>query len=242
LQDIQSYFGGIGRISVGKNCGYYVSSMEDITTVIIPHFVKYPLITKKQGDFLLFKSVVDLIKSKEHLTMEGLHKIVSIKASINRGLTEILKVAFPNIMPISRPLSINTEIPHPYWMAGFASGDGCFAVIENKSSSGVYVQLVFSLTQDRRDEALIRSFVDYFTCGKYQPSSNRMTVDYQCRKFTDNYDKIIPFFCKYSIVGVKKQSFDKWCNIAEIIKNKNHLTKEGFDLVCHIKSDMNKDR
>lgn len=88
--------------------------MEDITTVILPHFVKYPLITQKLGDFLLFKSVLDMINGKEHLTMEGLQKIVSIKASVNHGLTESLKVAFPNTIPALKPLSVNTDIPHPY--------------------------------------------------------------------------------------------------------------------------------
>jgi len=36
LQEIQAYFGGIGRISVGEKA------------VIISHFVKYPLITKSE--------------------------------------------------------------------------------------------------------------------------------------------------------------------------------------------------
>lgn len=115
--EIQSYFVappglGVGRISKGKNCAYFVSSITDLTAVIILHFVKYPLITKKQGDFLLFKSIVGasglMINNKEHLTMEGIYKIVSIKASINLGLTEVLNLAFPNIVPILRPLSENT--------------------------------------------------------------------------------------------------------------------------------------
>ena len=114
LQEIQAYLGGIGRISAGKNCGFYVSSKKDLTTVIIPHFVKYPLISRKQGDFLLFKSVVEMINAKEHLTLEGLQKIVSIKASVNRGLTNVLKVAFPNTIPALKSLAVNTEIPHPY--------------------------------------------------------------------------------------------------------------------------------
>lgn len=249
LQQIQSYFGGVGRISVGKNCGYFVSSppfggplrgMEDITTVIIPHFVKYPLITQKLGDFLLFKSVIDMINAKEHLTMEGLQKIVSIKASVNHGLTESLKVAFPNTIPALKPLSVNTDIPHPYWMAGFTSGDGCFAVTENKTSSGIYVKLVFSITQDRRDENLIRSFIDFFGCGTYSPSLKRTTVDFQCRKFKDNFEKIIPFFCQYNIIGVKLKDFQDWCKIAELINNKDHLTQKGFDEICQIKSGMNK--
>lgn len=115
LQEIQAYFGGVGRISVGTNCAYFVSSTKDLITVIIPHFVKYPLITKKQqGDFLLFKSVVEMVKNKEHLTMKGLHKIVSNKASINLGLTNELKVAFPDIKPALKFLPVNIKIPPPY--------------------------------------------------------------------------------------------------------------------------------
>ena len=49
--------------------------------VIIPHFIKYPLITQKHVDFLLFKQVVELMNRKEHQTKEGLGKIVNIRAS-----------------------------------------------------------------------------------------------------------------------------------------------------------------
>lgn len=243
LKEIQAYFGGIGRISVGKNCGYYVSSIKDITTVIIPHFIKYPLITQKKGDFLLFKSIVEMVNAKEHLIMEGIQKIVSIKASVNLGLTEELKVSFPNTIPALRPLIVNTEIPNFYWMAGFTSGDGCFSSTINKTISGMSVKLVFSITQHSRDESLIRSFNNFFGCGVYYPScSNRTTVNFQCRTFADNYEKIIPFFRQYSIKGVKLKDFEDWCKIAEIIKTKDHLTKDGFDLISKIRSGMNKER
>jgi hypothetical protein len=95
LQEIQAYFGGVGRISEGeKSCGYFASSIGDLTTKIIPHFVKHPLISQKRGDFLLFKSVVEMVNLKKHLTMEGLQNIVSFKASVNLGLTDVLKAAF----------------------------------------------------------------------------------------------------------------------------------------------------
>ena len=42
------------------------------------HFDKYPLITQKKADFEVFKQAVDLVKSKKHLTKEGLQKIVNI--------------------------------------------------------------------------------------------------------------------------------------------------------------------
>jgi hypothetical protein len=46
---------------------------------VIPHFNQHPLITQKQVDFELFKQVVEICAKKEHLTMEGLQKIINIK-------------------------------------------------------------------------------------------------------------------------------------------------------------------
>ena len=40
---------------------------------------------------------------KEHLTEDGLRKIVAIKGSINLGLTDSLLAAFPNLEFVPRP-------------------------------------------------------------------------------------------------------------------------------------------
>jgi hypothetical protein len=39
----------------------------------------------------------------KHLTNEGLLEIISIKASMNKGLNESLKKEFPNVIPVNRP-------------------------------------------------------------------------------------------------------------------------------------------
>ena len=86
LEQIKNYF-GVGNINDhGKNIQYHVNSLKDLS-VIINHFEKYYSISQKQGDYFLFKRVFYLIKAKEHLTPEGLQKIVAIKALINRGLS-----------------------------------------------------------------------------------------------------------------------------------------------------------
>lgn len=41
----------------------------------------------------------------EHLTIEGLRRIIAIRASMNKGLSDELKKAFPNVTPVSRPLA-----------------------------------------------------------------------------------------------------------------------------------------
>jgi hypothetical protein len=84
-------------------------SIRDINNVIIPHFEKYPLLSQKRSDFILFKSAVDIMNRREHLDMAGLHKILSIRSSMNNGLTEKLKSAFPDIIPANRPQVEITE-------------------------------------------------------------------------------------------------------------------------------------
>jgi hypothetical protein len=61
--------------------------------------MKYPLNTQKHADFILFKLIVELMNDGAHLTLDGLQKIVSIRASRNLGLSERLINSFPNIIP-----------------------------------------------------------------------------------------------------------------------------------------------
>ena len=70
-----------------------------------------------------------IMQRGEHLTIEGLQKIVNIRASLNKGLTTALGAAFPNSIPFSRlPVPLNNTKLHPQWIAGFTSGDGCFKI------------------------------------------------------------------------------------------------------------------
>ena len=99
LELIQAFFMGIGSItSHGKDAVQYrVSSIKDLH-VIVDHFNNFPLITQKWSDFQLFKAAFELVKCKRHLTLEGLIDIISIKASMNLGLSEELEIAFPSYL------------------------------------------------------------------------------------------------------------------------------------------------
>ena len=117
---------GVGKNyeSKGGKVFYQVRSLTDIKK-IINHFNKYPLITQKRADFELFKMVVELIEIDEHKTIEGLTQIVSLRASINNGLSDELKKSFPDIIPFARPLVSGQEIPDPNWLAGFVFFSSC---------------------------------------------------------------------------------------------------------------------
>jgi hypothetical protein len=44
--------------------------------------------------------VILLMSQKEHLRIEGLKKIVAIKASLNLGLSDEFKCSFPGVKPV----------------------------------------------------------------------------------------------------------------------------------------------
>ena len=93
---------------------YSVQSARDIANVIIPHFDRYPLITKKRADYLLFKQAINLIlNGQARSSIEGFSEILSIKASMNKGLSDKLKINFPTVLPKPRPIVNFQEILDP---------------------------------------------------------------------------------------------------------------------------------
>lgn len=243
LYSIKSYL-RVGNVYSRKSgtCVYLVQSIKDLA-VIINHFDKYSLITKKQADYLLFKMAVNLINNKEHLTMEGLQKFVTIKASINRGLPLNIKAAFPDNIPIYRPDVLDYKIKNPNWLAGFTSAEGCFFVnirSKPKMKIGYLVELTFKITQHYRDEQLMISLIEYFGCGNVY--KNRDTVEFKIPKFEDLTKKIIPFFEKYPIQGEKFLDYLDFVKVIKLMKNKAYLTEEGLDKIRKIKAGMNRGR
>jgi hypothetical protein len=83
LNQIKEFFSVGGVIDRKDGAFYYkVSQIKDLK-LVANHFDKYPLLTQKRADFELFREVINIVSKKEHLTSEGLQKIVNIKASMN---------------------------------------------------------------------------------------------------------------------------------------------------------------
>ena len=161
------------------------------------------------------------MKHKEHLTPEGLRKIVAIKAAMNLGLSDKLKKGFPDVVPVVRPIVELPQTIDPNWLAGFTSAEGCFhiTVTPYKTKVGYDVSLVLTLTQHIRDEPLMVGIKEFLGCGyivKY-----RNAIDCRVTKFDDIVKKIIPFFQKYKLKGVKSMVFADWCKAAQLMKKKN---------------------
>lgn len=263
LKKIQSFF-GVGVIIIKKNTKkeptsaiFSVQSLNDIISVIIPHFDKYPLITKKKADYLLFKKVIDVMAKGGHLTKEGLEKIVSIKASMNKGLNETLKLEFPSITPVLRPeinVSPSLEVHYndfPNWLAGFVEAEGCFLCLIRKNVGhliGYQVTLSFSLCQHARDLDLMLKIKEYLGFGIISQDSSvvdetrvpgvvRLTVTKK-----SDIDTLISFFENYMLIGSKRLNLEDFSKIQVMVNNNLHKTEAGLNKIRFIKDGMNKNR
>jgi hypothetical protein len=143
LHKIKAFFGNIGLVTQWSRFAIFkVQSIEEISGNIISrglpassrfsggrsHFDKYPLITRsfglpsaaaggdrgqKKADYLLFREIIIMMLRKEHLNKQGLQSIINIKASLNLGLSEDLKLTFPETKPVARPIVSDQKIPDP---------------------------------------------------------------------------------------------------------------------------------
>ena len=242
---IQDFF-GTGSITINKDTvNYQVTSMKDMLRVI-EHFNKYPLRTQKQIDFLLFTKAYDLIINKSHLT--DLQSLVNIRASMNKGLPEILTLEFPETNPVIIPefISIRNKLfDMNYWIAGFVTGEGCFFVKTSQSKThklGLSVGLNFIVVQNIRDIGIMEEIKTIFDCGSITINESSAVVRYSVSKLSDVQNKIIPFLDKYSIIGEKVKDYEDFKKVSNLMTNKSHLTKEGLDEILAIKSKMNFNR
>ena len=78
---------------------------------------------------------------------------------------------------------------------------------------------------------MLKSFIEYFDCGNYYPRSSQNVGDFVVTKFSDINEKILPFFGKDPIYGVKSLDYIDICKLAELIKNKAHLTTSGLEQI-----------
>lgn len=84
----------------------------------------------------------------------------------------------------------------------------------------------------------MESLIEYLDCGKIEIYPKGNAVNFSVLKFDDITTKIIPFFKKYPIVGIKATGFEKFCKAADLIGSGQHLSSEGLEKIRQIKSEL----
>lgn len=222
---------------------YSIYSVKQLNKLFI-HLERFPLLTQKAAYFILFKKAVNLMNNKAHQTLEGLNRIVNIKASMNLGLSDMLKAEFKGYSAVERPLINNEKTPDPYWIAGFVSGEGNFDVRITKGTTkiGYRVILRFRITQHERDIKLMESIMLLLGYGSIYKYPKEPAINITIMNFSHFTNKVIAFFNEYPVMGVKLYDYLYGCKIHNLILDGSHLTPEGLNIIRKIKAGMNKGR
>ena len=134
------------------------------------------------------------------------------------------------------------------WVVGFVDGEGCFSVTIQKSRSMTTGWQVFpelAVTQGERSVQVLYDLQQFFGCGKV--FLNRRTDNHRehlyrfcVRSVADLRETIIPFFRENPLRTAKKEDFEKFVRVLELMEEKKHLNVEGIAEIADIVQTMNR--
>lgn len=129
-----------------------------------------------------------MYNDKSHLTKEGLHIILNLRASLNNGLRYELALAFPLTVAVPRALVSEAKQIDCHRIAGFVSGDGTLKInyrVSKTHKAGYQISRVFEITPNSRDELLLRALIKQLGCGGYYYDITNNTGTLTVTKFSD---------------------------------------------------------
>ena len=85
LEKMREYWncGFIRSDSSDDTLKYEVRSVSMLVEKIIPHFEKFPMLSKKQEEFCRFAEICRMMLDRKHLTKEGFNVITNIASKLN---------------------------------------------------------------------------------------------------------------------------------------------------------------
>ena len=243
LLQLKSFFNEIGIVSLDtkNNKAYFtVQKIQDLNSVIIPHFESYPLQTDKKINFDLWAEIVKIMISKEHLKKEGFLKILSLKSNLNNGLSKTLIAEFPEMKLIKRPLlELNNYPLENNWISGFVAAEGSFSITISEKDDRQFPQVRarFSIGLNFKDKESLLKIKNHLNIGNIY--SNKDMCQFEVASLKDIKLYIIPFFNETKLNNIKNLDFLDFKEIVFLMDKGEHLSERGINLIKDIKSRMN---
>jgi LAGLIDADG endonuclease len=133
------------------------------------------------------------------------------------------------------------------WITGFVDGEGCFAVPIHRnptSSVGWQVQPQFVVVQSASSVRALEVLRSYFGCGRINVNRRKDNhreplYRYVVRRFVDLDEIIVPFFRTYPLRTRKRENFEKFAEVLELMKQRRHLSIDGLTEIASIVETMN---
>ncbi len=127
-----------------------------------------------------------------------------------------------------------------YYLAGFADGEGSFIVtLRQRKDYRLNWKVSVAFNVANKDKVILSLFKRYLKCGSLRERPDGVWY-YEVNNFRAIVENVIPFFERFRFLSAKKKKdFSKFKQIVEIIKNGEHLTKEGIEKILSLRNQMN---
>ena len=141
-------------------------------------------------------------------------------------------------MPSNKVKAVPPEIG--WYIAGFADGEGSFNVSFRPRDDYPLpwkVSLCFNISQ--RDPVILSLIKRHLGCGTMRQRRDGVWY-YEVNNLEAIADNVIPFFRRFGFLSAKKKrDFAKFVELAEMMKQGGHLSREGIVRILEIRRDMN---
>lgn len=254
LKKIQLFF-GVGSVSTvgNKFARYRVRSRQDLKTIIL-HFERYPLQTTKVLSFTSFCKILEDMNNKLHTKVEGFLKLLSLINKLNNPLSESLLEKLASLGQIPdmdlelysvESLNLNNKL-NPWWISGFATGEGCFSYFTRKreNAAGNRVKdytLAFEIGQKNDNLYVLSLIVNTLGMGKVY-TETRGISKFRLVPRDQILNVLVPFFDKYPLEGNKALQYSIWIQIVKTLhKNpRSDLRENKVETLIKELSSLNK--
>ena len=134
------------------------------------------------------------------------------------------------------------------WIVGFVDGEGCFSisVVRNVTCAlGWQVQHEFAVTQAAPSRAALEHVRDVLGCGRIveqlRYDNHRTSLLRFSVKRRDELTRIVvPLFKEHPLRTAKRQDFEWFALVLQMMEHGAHLTKAGLADIASITEAMNR--
>lgn len=135
----------------------------------------------------------------------------------------------------------------PEYITGISDAEGSFQIsihdMKGLGKTGYKVSLEYKITQRDHSLNVLLEIRRFFNCGRISiDNSKTWTMKYVVTRNIDFIERIIPHFDKYPLKTSKYLNYLDLRKAVYIIRNKEHFSIEGINLLKKIKLTMNKGR
>jgi LAGLIDADG endonuclease len=140
------------------------------------------------------------------------------------------------------------------WVIGFVDGEGCFSVSFVRQNDragrrgyrlGYQVSPRFVVAQGARSVACLEELVEFFgvgcICGTWRYDNHREDMkQYVVQHRWELLETVVPFFEEHPLRSAKREDFEKFARVLDMMEDDLHLTREGLAQIAEIVETMNR--